>query len=194
MTNREIIDKLKNVSLDVRFEAIKYLLYDLEVRKSFLGYIKKTNGLIEDAEDAIQEAVLKLLVDGHNLKLKEDGNVRGYFDSMIRNNWRTYLKKKKNISPLKGVELPLLTGNIQDAMVKKDSDLSLIRFVQNSLGQLKKLCQDILKLDALDYTNEDIAITLNLTNADLARKYKYRCRKTFKKKMGDNFDWKVFLH
>jgi len=111
----------------------------------------------EDAEDAVQEAMLKacLAVDRYD----RSQSFKGWFFAIVRNTCRDLLRKHRT-NPLRGAadvdELPLETLDKRDGMQLKD-------VLDWALRQLTPAHREILELRYFgDCSYRDIAASLNI--------------------------------
>jgi RNA polymerase sigma factor (sigma-70 family) len=161
--------------------AYEYLYRD--VRQLIVHLVEFNRGTAEDATDLLQEAMVVLF---HNLQKPEfvlTCKVKTYLYSVCRNKWFYYLKKKKldyfDIADYIDLpeELPDTDSWTQDQQLKE------------VINNLDDICRKLLLYFYFDGLSlKEIALQLDLKNANVAKARRFRCMERLKEKAKNILD------
>ncbi len=143
-----------------------------ELRGQIISYVSSHGGNEQDGEDVFQDAVV--LFDRHIRSGRFEGKSKlsTFFFSIAKFHW---IGKRRRIH--KTEELPERKENES----VQGPDLHYIHeekktILEKALEQIGEKCQKLLSLYKLDYSMEEIAETMGISSAAMAKKDAYRCR------------------
>jgi RNA polymerase sigma factor (sigma-70 family) len=144
-------------------------------------FISRQGGRREDAEDALQEAIIILWqkVCGGEFELKS--KLGTYLLGIVKNKWRGELRKKKRIEP--DVEYDDFEsdeiGPLDSYLESEANDL-----IKDALMKISQQCRELLMMFYFEERSmADIAGILKLSNPSVAKARKYQCKKELQKIM-----------
>lgn len=171
-TDQELVSAIQRGDKD-RTSALKQIFQRKQVRQEVIQYIKSRQGNLQDGQDIFHEGLIVLDGSIRDGKFRAETSINGYLFSICRMLWWNQLRKKqktlltaenpKNREPdFQTPEIQLINEELQEVL-------------RQLLEQLSPKCQHILELWQLHFSMEEIAEQLQLENATIARKTKYRC-------------------
>jgi len=175
-TNAVLIEKLKSVNPKDNDQAMTYLYTSLYGRvQRFICYNK---GNKEEVKDVFQDALLAFFKLVKQNKVTEETKVEAYIFSMCRNLWFKKLKKNKREPsfPVEELEIP-----IEDVLTQELFSDDKASFLNKVIKEIGKGCESILLAFYYERQSmEEIALSMNLSNTQVAKNKKYKCLKKLK--------------
>jgi RNA polymerase sigma factor (sigma-70 family) len=162
ITDEEIILRIEKG--DER--ALEYL-YKKNYRM-IVRLITKNSGTEEEAKDIFQESLVIFWQKASSKNLNLTSKISTYLYSICQNLWHKELNRKSRLSHEEkdGID-------VQDLNSKEQ-----ISIIQTCLSELGESCRKILSYYYFDEMSmEDIAKKMGLSNADVAKTKKYKCKK-----------------
>lgn len=159
------------------------MLYEAN-RKPIRAFITRNNGTEDDAEDALQEAVIILWERVRANRFEYSARLSTFIYATVRNLWLRRLARMRHESP---ADIESQAGQIEDAssldiMVESEE----ARIVHEALVTLGDPCKTLLILFYWEEkTMEQIAAALHFANAETAKAKKYQCKKALQKLLRD---------
>lgn len=152
-------------------EATTYILknYGLKVK----NYIFQRCESMEEAEDALYEAIAAFIMNVRKGSFKGDSAISSYLISISRNIW---YKKYKRMQLHKNWE----EGEIQNQPNRYEENVltnDLKKGLDILLGTLKEKCRNVLRLWAMSYSMDEITEKLGISSSQVAMNKKNLCLK-----------------
>jgi RNA polymerase sigma factor (sigma-70 family) len=162
----ELVKALKNNSED----ALAQLYRDNYT--SIRNYVMQHNGLSEDAEDILQEAVIAVW----QLVAKPDFQLSAKLSTLVyavaKNMWLKKLRKNMRIQ-YDSETVESLVAAYEPELLNEKKTIAM-----QLLGQLEEGCKDLLmRFYFYQQTTETIAQELGFANTDVVKSRKYQCFK-----------------
>jgi RNA polymerase sigma factor (sigma-70 family) len=158
-----------------RNAALHYIYVDSGWRRIAFKVIRSQGGGVQDAEDAIQEAVIVL--DDHVRKGKFQGkaSLKNFFIGICRGRWYS---NRRSVQRLQWAEEPVPAAfadvlEPESLLLENEQKNAIRKLVQ----RLDERCRELLRLYKLAYSFEEIATALELGSANNARQRTHQCRK-----------------
>ena len=179
---RDIISLLKSGAEQV---VIKHLYKKVFPRVK--STIKKNNGSSEDAADAFQDAISYFYKTVVAEEFNEKYTPYGFLYSMSINRWLNSIRKTKRTSLKDNFDdFDLSETNSFETKSSKVNDEKK-DLLERFFSDLGAACLDLLYLSIFkSISNDDIAIRLNLGNANAAKMKLYRCRQRLLTKVNED--------
>lgn len=178
--DKDVLRRIRDNDRDVLGEL--YIKYERMAET----FIARQGGRREDAQDALQEAIIILWqkVCGGEFELKS--KLGTYLLGIVKNKWRGELRKKKRIDE----------GADYDNFESEDAgpmDIFLTeetqRIIKKSLHRITKQCRELLMMFYFEERSmADIAGALKLSNSAVAKARKYQCKKELQKIMKESLE------
>jgi len=170
-------------------DAVLNFLY-----KNYFGAVKrivqKSSGNDDQARDIFQEVIIVIYNKLQDNKFEITSSFFTFFYAVVNKTWLNYRKiNRKN--PL-GYAIDY-NDEIGEDPANQEVELLARKALRNQLfftyfKQLTKGCQKLLQLFLTETSAEEIAIKLDLKNANYVRKRKSNCLETLMEKIKE--DWK----
>ena len=143
-----------------------------------LAHVKKNSGDDDDALDIFQDAVVVFYENLRKGKFELKSSIRTYLFSVARNLWLNKLKaKKRTVGMADEFDAVSLDDNSLDVLEANEKTKLLMKIIDEVNGDCKKLLlmyyYDRLRMD-------EIALRLNLANANVAKSKKLSCMRKLK--------------
>lgn len=176
--DEQLVALLKGAAPD-RDAALRFIFVESGWRNVAFRAIRNMGGGIQDAEDAIQEAVIVLDEHVRAGKFQGASTLKNYFIGICRGRWHSNLR---SVQRLEWSEEPLPAQSADDTdpetMLLENEQKTVLR---DALGQMDERCRELLSLYKLAYTMDEIADNLGLGNANNARQRIHQCRQKLAK-------------
>jgi len=133
----------------------------------------QNSGTKEDAMQVMQDAFIAIYSKKERPILTSTFST--YFIAICKNLWY-YELRKKQVSPIYQVlndEIPELESEIQEKELYEKRRLLYLKYY----NKIQKVCQDVLRLVSIGFTNEDIATELAFSSVAYTKNRKSMCNK-----------------
>jgi RNA polymerase sigma factor (sigma-70 family) len=138
------------------------------------SYVLKNSGDRELSEDLFHDVVIKLILKVRKEELPENTDVHAYLFTMAKNFWIT--KAKRDTKLQFSSEILDFDLSVPEEMETHKNEKSVL--MAELLESLGNMCRDLLKLTFYkDCSLKEAAEKLNISNAEVAKTYQYRCKK-----------------
>lgn len=168
-------------------------------RGEVLRYVRQWGGSTQDGEEVFLDALGDFDQNIRDGKYRGETTLRGYFISIARNHWRKKWQKIQNRRKAeenyrqrehpRGQAEPASQAEILDWYERADAR----ELIFQTLSRYGKNCRRIFELTLLDYSLAEIAVELNLKNAEQAKKAKNRCILHGRAFLREHPEWKKFF-
>lgn len=136
------------------------------------NYVAKNNGVVEDAEDLLQDALVVLWQNVRKPGFELTSKISTYIMAVCKNLWLKNLNKNQRMM---GEELIKPQALSENPNAGQAMDLQKIH---EALDELGETCKNVLTMFYFDgFDMDTIAQTLNFNNSDTAKAKKYQCFK-----------------
>lgn len=169
-TDQQIISGIKDANF--RNKTLYAVFQLLDWRGAAIAFIMKYGGNEQDGEEIASDALIAFDYNIRHDSFQGRSTLKTYFLSIVRNQWLKHLRKHRP-EMLPETDLPGDTDDSVEAIYVKDETREIFK---SALQQIGERCKKILELYMLDLPMQEIAIAMNLANADMAKKAAYRCR------------------
>ena len=185
-TIQNFIDDLKKDSRKL-FEFIYKTYYPL-VR----SFIFKLKGNEQDAKDVFQDAVIAIIRNANEKKLKESGILfQTYLMAVCRHIWYNQLRlPEKEI--LNESDLAEDYG-FDEELMKSVDETTERQIFQNNFKKLDKICQKILKYHLKKMSDKEIARKAKIKDVSYLRKRKYLCKERLIKMIKEDPKYLIYM-
>ena len=160
---------------DVLHRNMRQYYRESKCRTEVLNLLKKRGVSGIEAEDIFQEGVIAFIFNVRKGKFRGEASVKTYIAAICTHIFYNQLRKKRSLIPLEGNIMVDLNDyrTPEYLFIQQEKRQQL----DELLAKLGEKCQKILRLWALKYRMEEIAIELNYKSAGMARKKKHQCIK-----------------
>ncbi len=174
-TDKAILQRIMNNDRAVLGEI--FVKYERMV-ESFIG---RQGGRHEDAQDALQEAIIILWQNVCSGRFELKSKLGTYLLGIVKNKWRSEMRKKKRIDEEADYgDMESDESGPLDSFLEEESK----QLISSSLMQLSQQCRELLTMFYFEERSmADIAGILNLSNPAVAKARKYQCKKELQKIM-----------
>lgn len=136
------------------------------------NYVLKNNGVVEDAEDLLQDSLVVLWQNVRKPDFELTSKISTYIMAVCKNLW---LKQLSKSGRMMGEELIKPQMHSENHSEGREMDL---RKIHEALDEIGDTCKNVLTMFYFDGFDMDaIAKALNFNNADTAKAKKYQCFK-----------------
>lgn len=159
--------------------------------KAFLKQILGEKKLsFNDIEDVIHDAFIIFRRNVRKNKVDNDININVYLTSIAKN----IIQNKSRLLKFDPIDNPHSdVYGVQDTVEKYYTQDESKKYVNSLLQVLNEKCKNVLKLWKMNYSYDEIAKLMDLTNREAAKKHKFRCFKKLMDKVTDFPELKEFL-
>lgn len=135
--------------------------------------VMDNSGSEEDVMQVIQDAFIAIYSKKERPILTSTFST--YFVSVCKNLWYYELRKKqtKPVYQMLNDEIPDLEGQIQEKELYEKRRLLYLKYY----NKIQKVCQDVLRLVSIGFTNEDITTELAFSSVAYTKNRKSMCNK-----------------
>ncbi len=177
-TDEQLTTFLKGAASD-RDTALRFIFVESGWRRIAFRIIKSLGGGVQDAEDAIQEAIIVLDEHVRTGKYRQTANLKNYFLGICRGRWHS---NRRSVHRVDWTPEPLFTYTADpdepESILLKNEQKDALRAV---LDQIDERCRELLHLYKLAYSMDEIAAALGFGNANAARQRTHHCRQKLAK-------------
>jgi RNA polymerase sigma-70 factor (ECF subfamily) len=183
-TDQQIISGIKNAN--TRDQTLYALFYQLDWRGAAIALVRKLGGNEQDGEELASDAFIAFDHNLRNDRFQGKSTLKTYFLSIARYRWLNRLRQQRpDLLPL---------AETQEGRDAEDAEMIFLKaeyseVFKSALALIGERCQKILELYMLDTRMEEIARTMDLANADMAKKAAYRCRMTMREFLESHPAW-----
>lgn len=172
-----------------REKALFHVFETLGWRSAVIAWIVQNGGNEQDGEDAAQETLVNFDRNIRQDVFKGNSTLKTYFMAIAKFYWYKKLRSRKPLEELLPQHYEASTDSVEDRSIGEEKK----RYLDQALGKIGSRCKEILKLAGLDFSMEEIAKTVGLSSAAMAKKEAYRCRMRFREFLEANPQWKEIL-
>lgn len=150
-----------------------------------INYLINHGGNRDDAEDALQEAVIILWQKVTSGQFNLSAKLSTYMMGIVKNKWFEELRRRKtgHREFLKDEEFDGNPG-LLDVMIDDEQKTML----HNAIGSLTEVCRKILLAFYFEQRSmEEIAGLMSFAGADVVKSKKYQCKKALEKLVKQQF-------
>lgn len=152
------------------------------------SYVLRNNGVDEDAEDLLQEALVVLWQNAHKAEFTLTSKLSTYLMAICKNLWLKQLNKNSRMT---GEEQILPQAHSVNPDHGQQMDLKQI---SKALEEVGDTCRDLLIMFYFDgYDMDSIARAMKFANADTAKAKKYQCFKKLEEIVKRRYKMSDFL-
>ena len=156
-----------------KMELKEFKIYVLALRPKLLNYARQLTEDKEDAEDAVQEVLLKLWKQRD--ELEQCRSIEAFATTLVHNTCIDMWRRKRNNLPLDRLPASFTADSSPDAQAVMDDEIRLIHhIIHSSLPPLQRTI--MLMKDVEGYETEEIA-EITGCNAEAIRSNLSRARK-----------------
>ena len=169
-SNKEIIDGIRRKDR----KMIEYL-YD-NYYPALRRMVLHNSGRDDDAWDIFQDTILIIFEKIRNDELQLKCAFSTYLYSIWKNKWLKTLERRRfEYHKNRSYDFQLVEENQESIEVNTDKEEQYL-LVREYVEKLDERCRKIMKLHLKDYSNQEICDLLNISQYDLVRKKKHRCK------------------
>lgn len=181
-TEQEILSRLQSGDQEALVELYRS---NFAMVKS---HVLKNNGVVEDAEDLLQEALVVLWQNVRKPDFELTVRISTYIMAVCKNLW---LKQLSKTGRMMGEELIQPQMHSENPVEGRAMDL---RKIHEALDQLGDTCRNLLIMFYFDgYDMDAIARQMNFNNSDTAKAKKYQCFKKLEEIVKKRYSMSDFL-
>ena len=152
------------------------------------NYVAKNNGVVEDAEDLLQDALVVLWQNVRKPEFELTSKISTYMMAVCKNLW---LKQLSKSGRMMGEELIKPEAHSERPVEGQAMDLKKIH---EALDEMGDTCRTILMMFYFDgYDMDTIAKTMSFNNSDTAKAKKYQCFKKLEEIVKKRYKLSDFL-
>ncbi len=152
------------------------------------NHVAKNNGVVEDAEDLLQDALVVLWQNCRKPGFELTSKISTYIMAICKNLWLKQLSKSGRMMGEELIKPQMHSENPQEG---KDMDMKKIHAALNELGDT---CKNILVMFYFDGFDMDaIAKAMGFNNSDTAKAKKYQCFKKLEEIVKKRYQMSDFL-
>lgn len=142
-----------------------------------IQWVKKNNGSIDDAQDVFQEALIALYNMSLNVDFVLTYPIGGLIFRICRNKWIDKLREKNREAEVRDEQKKRYTDeqDIVPPIEQIEEEEIRQKKLNLSFQQLSSLCQQLLRLTSNGTSPKDIAIQLEMANANTVYRRKSAC-------------------
>lgn len=150
-----------------------------ETRPLVRDFIRKNNGSSDDADDALQDALIILWERVRAGRFEQTAKLSTFLVSVVRNRWLRVLAGRRRESPIDMADEPESDDETPEEQAVRSEER---RLVQQAMASLDEGCRRLLTLYYWDECSmEEIAAAMGFANAATAKSKKYQCKKNLEK-------------
>lgn len=158
---------------EARNKAIETIYNWHEMKAKVTTYVQRHGGNRTEGIDVFHDGIIALDKNIRSGKYRAETNLQGYFYTICRFIWNNEWRRRMKITPGDVTDLQLEPDDITpDLLLRSQEETMLLRKV---LELLDESCKKILTLWKLSYSMAEIAVAMQLSSPEMAKKYRYRC-------------------
>ena len=165
-----ILDLIRNGD-----EESLVILYEAN-RAPIEAFMRRNSGSVEDAEDALQDALIVLWERVRTGTYRHEAKIGTFLYATVRNMWLRRLSRRRKEVPGKFQveEPPSDDATVLETMIQEEETTT----VRQALDLLGEPCRRLLLLFYWEEQSmEHIALQLGFANPETAKSKKYQCKK-----------------
>lgn len=152
---------------------------------SVTKWVTQNSGTEEDAFDVFQdtlEVLLGLTLAG---QIKKDVPFKAYLFRVVRNKWISRLRKKNKEEKVRFAELERFKAESFDEHfeIENDDEQNVKLMLSSTFAELSPLCQQLVPLVQNRTPAKEIALELNMSNANAVHRRKFACFEAWRKRI-----------
>lgn len=145
-----------------------------------IAWISKNNGSRQDGLDVFQEALMHILISAKKGKLVIKSSFGAYLLSTCKYLWLGKIRKENRLSIVRNIPEETLTIEAPLRIEEAEKDYWLHSFLENNRKKLSETCNQLLSLLAQNKKPGEIAVQLQMTNANTVYRRKFACFKKWR--------------
>lgn len=179
LTDEELIRMIQGKE-EERHQALRHFFLDQSLERMVFAKIQERGGSRQDAQDAYQDAFKVFQRHIRNNTFEGRSTLRSYFVGIALRLWMDKNKHSWHNRVNLTDEALQLEEQSPDNPLDTVIDADRKKLVRQLLENMGERCKQILWLRANSHSMEEIAESIGLTNADMAKKEAYRCNNRLK--------------
>lgn len=187
-TDEELVLAIQGNTAE-RDSAMRYIFKNLDWKGILRNYLKQRGGE-QDVDDIFQKSIITFDRNIRQGKYKGNSTLKTYFISIAKHLWWKDMKNRRAKEVLQVEHYDGEEESVDVQVIRKEQK----QYISKILSKIGERCKKILQLYQLDYTMEEIATALSMSNANMAKKDAYRCRKKLKQYIADNPGWRDLIN
>ena len=139
------------------------------------NYVMVNSGTMEEADDLFQDAVLYLYNMVYDNKIPDIKNIGGFIFRAAKNSWINKAKKNRRKIPLENTYELVDYGVDSLSIIIDEEKQDALNSLFDKIGEV---CKQVMTMQVYQRLSmEEIAMKMNLGNANAAKAQNYRCKK-----------------
>lgn len=187
-TDEELISAIQGNTAE-RDSAMRYIFMNLDWKGILRNYLRQKGGE-QDVDEIFQKAIIVFDRNIRQGKYLGKSNLKTYFFSIAKHLWWKELKTQGRKEEFQNEHYKGEQESVEVEVIRKEQR----QFISMILSKIGDRCKKILELYQLDYSMEEISVALAMSNANMAKKEAYRCRKKLKRFIQENPGWKDLIN
>ncbi|MCB0595685.1 MAG: RNA polymerase sigma factor [Lewinellaceae bacterium] len=187
-TDEEILAGITG-TMESRNRALNYIFYQTEWMELTVNYVKLQWGTEQDGEDIFQETIILFDRNLRRGDFQGGSKLRTYFIGIAKRLWWKQLQNRHPREELSPQHYDEVLPSVEAMVINEEKKSYLVK----AMGIIGERCKHILQLYQLNYSMEEIASAVPLSNAAMAKKEAYRCRLRLRQFLDDNPGWKSLV-
>lgn len=184
-TDEEMIRMIQGKE-EERHQALRSFFLDQSLERMVFATIQGRGGSRQDAQDAYQDAFKIFQRNVRNNTFEGRSSLRSYFVGIALRIWMDRNKQSWHHRVSLTDEPLQLEEQSQDNPLDTMIDTDRRNLVRQLLENMGERCKKILWLRANSHSMEEIAASIGLSSADMAKKEAYRCNNRLKEMILSN--------
>ena len=142
-----------------------------------IKWVRNNNGSMSDAQDVFQDALMALYNKACDPDFVLTYPIGGLIFQICKNKWIDQIRKKSKESEVRILEKERYTDEQPNASMMEQIEEEEIRQTKLNAGfaQLSELCQKLLRLISEGINSKDIAVRLEMNDANTVYRRKNAC-------------------
>jgi RNA polymerase sigma factor (sigma-70 family) len=136
-------------------------------------YVQRHGGNRSDGLDVFHDGIISLDKNIRTGNYRGESGLQGYLYSICRFIWNNEWRRRMKIAPGEVGNLQLEPDDITPEILLRSQEETML--LSQVLELLDVSCKKILTLWKLSYSMAEIAIAMQLSSPELAKKYRFRC-------------------
>lgn len=150
------------------------------------SWVLKNNGSEADALDTFQEGIESMIGKIYAGKIPDKLNFEGYLFTICKNKWFDKIKNKNREEQVRTIELERYTDDeqVQIELLDDDHQTDFLKvMLDDTFVELSEVCQKLLGLIESGISTSEVALQMNMTNANTVYRRKFACYESWRNKL-----------